>query len=175
MMKRFLATVLAVLCCVCATFALASCDGGDDSSLEGNNGGSSSADIFYIKYGDTKISLGAKAEPILKALGEAKSVKELGDCAGLGAQVKYEYDNFNIYTLKNDDGETIDEIAFTNDISVTPKGICIGDEADKVTDKYGKPSTQSSKAIIYTSGRNNLKFGLSNGYVSSIEYVRTAQ
>jgi len=178
MMKRFLVAVLAVLCCLSAAFALASCDNGDDlSSLsEGKGAGNTSAgDIFYVKSGKTKIALGDKAEPILAALGAPNSVKELGDCAGLGAQVKYEYTNFNIYTLKNDSGETIDEISFTSDIAVTPKGICIGDDAKKVTDAYGKPSAQSEKAIIYTVGRNSLKFGLANGYVSSVEYVRAAQ
>ena len=171
MIKRFFVSLVAILCCLGAIFTFASCEGDDGN---GDKGGSNAdaADIFYVKYGDTKISLGAKADAILTALGEAKSVKELGDCAGLGAQVKYTYDNFDIYTLKNDDGETIDEISFTSDIAVTPKGICLGADAKEVTDAYGTPTSQTEKAIIYTKGQNSLKFGLKDGSVTSIDYVR---
>lgn len=174
MMKRFFISLIAILCCACALITFVSCD--NDKDTDDGNGGNNvdTTSIFYVKYGDTKIELGKKAAPILKALGDAKSVKELGDCAGLGAQVKYTYDNFDLYTLKNDEGETIDEISFTSDIAVTPKGICLGATADEVTDAYGKPTSQSEKAIIYTKGKNSLKFGLKNGEVSSIDYVRAA-
>ena len=175
MMKRFFVSLIAILCCVCAIFTFAACDGNNDTDNGGkNSNGSNNSSIFYIKYGSTKIELGMDAAAPLAALGEAKSVKELGDCAGLGSQVKYTYDNFDIYTLKNDEGETIDEISFTSDIAVTPKGICLGSTADEVTQAYGTPSTQTEKAIIYTKGNNSLKFGIKNGEVSSIAYIRAA-
>ena len=171
MIKRFWMSVIAVLCCVCAVFTLASCGGDKDA----DNGEDNTSSIFYFEYKKTKIELGKKADDVFAALGDAKSVKELGDCAGLGAQVKYTYDNFDIYTLKNDEGETIDEIAFGNDLVETPKGISIGMKAKDVTDAYGEPSSQDDNNIIYINGRNALKFGLDNGKVDSIYYVRAAK
>ena len=174
MMKRFLISLVAILCCVCTVITLASC--GEEKDVDNKDSeGSNVANIFYVNYGDTKIELGKNAKAVLDALGEAKSVKELGDCAGLGAQVKYTYDNFDLYTLKNDEGETIDEISFTSDIAITPKGISLGATPEDVTDAYGTPTSQSEKTIVYTQGRNSLKFGLKNGVVASIDYLRAAQ
>lgn len=174
MIKRFLISIVAILCCVCTAITLASCGGDKDSDKE-ESGSNAAASIFYFKHKNTKIELGKDAKTVFNAIGEAKSVKELGDCAGLGAQVKYTYDNFDIYTLKSNDGETIDEISFGNDLVETSKGISIGADAKDVTDAYGTPSTQREDAIIYTQGRNSLKFGLDNGKVSSIDYIRAAK
>lgn len=172
MIKRFLICIVAILCCVGAIVSFASCDGENQAGSKENNG-DSMRDIFYVKFGETKIELGKNADAVLSALGEAKSVKELGDCAGLGAQVKYSYDNFDIYTIKSDKDETIDEISFTSDIAVTPKGICLGADVAEVTKAYGTPTSQSEKEIRYTQGQNSIKFGLKNGAVASIEYIRT--
>ena len=164
-MKRIIALVLSILCCFALTIGFNSC------KQKANESG----DVFYMEYKGTKIELGAKADGVISALGEAKSVKELGDCGGLGAQVKYTYSDIELYTLKSADGESVDGISFTSDLVSTSKGISIGDSSDKVTEVYGQPTEQSSGAMIYTEGNMSLKFKLSNGVVSAIDYLRTTK
>ena len=121
-MKKKSLIALAMLLCIACVISLASCNNGEEPKSE-------VGDIFYTTFNAVKIELGAKAEPVIKALGEANEVKQLGDCGGFGSQVKYVYDEFEIFTLKNDKGETIDGISFINDIPTTSRGICLGDDS----------------------------------------------
>ena len=172
-MKRVLCIILAVLCCMSCVIALAAC--GEEEPAEGE--GKSDGNIYYMMHGDVKIELGKDAAGVLSALGEAKSVQELGDCGGFGAQVKYVYNDFNIYTLKNDSGETIDQITFTNDLAVTSKNICNSSTKEAVIKAYGEPTVSTDKELRYTnaSGEMILKFSLDNGIVSSIDYIRISK
>lgn len=164
-MKRIIAWVLSILCCFALVIGFNSCQ---QEAKE-------SGDVFYMEYKGTKIELGAKADSIISALGEAKSVKELGDCGGLGAQVKYTYSDIELYTLKSADGETVDGISFTSDLVSTSKGIFIGDSSDKVTEAYGQPTEQSDSSMIYTEGNMSLKFKLDGGVVSAVDYLRSTK
>ncbi len=172
-MKKFLSIVLAILCCISCIVCLAAC-GDEENETEGEKG---DANIYYVTHDNIKIELGKDASSVLTKLGEAKSVKELGDCGGFGAQVKYTYDNFNVYTLKNDSGETIDQISFTSDIVTTPKNICITSTKDAVIKAYGEPTVQNEKELRYTNegGDMILKFGLEDGAVASIDYIRISK
>ena len=51
-----------------------------------------------FKTGDTVISMGAEAAPILKALGKAKSTFEQDSCAYQGKSRIYTYENFELGT-----------------------------------------------------------------------------
>ncbi len=169
-MKRFLSVVLALLCCVACVGMLAGC--GEQEETQGGDG---TNDIFSVEYKGTKIQLGADAADIISSLGEAKSVDNQGDCFGLGAQIKYKYDNFNIYTLKSESSEIIDGISFTSDIVTTSKGICISSDSSKVIEKYGEPTTQDDSAIRYKEGKYILKFGIEDGAVTKIDYITETQ
>lgn len=165
--KKIMLAVAAVVCCLLMTASLAACDSGEKQKESG--------DIYYITYDGTKIELGAKAEGVLGALGEAKEVKELGDCGGLGAQIKYSYNDFDLYTLKSGDNETVDQITLRSDLVSTSKGICIGDSSDKVIEAYGEPASKSDKELKYVSGELILKFKISGGSVTDIDYIRVTQ
>lgn len=167
-MKRIITWILALVCCLTLEFTFVACNGGEKA--EEKNG-----DIFYMTYNGTKIALDAKAAGVLSALGEANSVKELGDCGGLGAQVKYTYNDIELYTLKSDDSETVDHISFTSDLVSTSKNISLGDSKDKVIEAYGEPTKQSDSEIRYTEGDLTLKFKLDGGNVSAIDYMRVTQ
>ena len=166
-MKKFVSLILAMLCCLSCAVCFASCE--EEESTDNAN---KNTDIYYVKCGTVKIELGADAADVLGNLGTPKDIKELGDCGGFGAQVKYVYDNFDLYTVKSDTAETVDQISFTSDIAVTPKGICISSSKDEVLNAYGEPTLQNEKEIRYTSGQKILKFGLKEGNVSSIDYIR---
>ena len=162
-MKRILIRLVCFVLCLGLMVAFVSCN--SEKPEEENS------DIYYVQYSGVKIALGDKADGILKSLGDAKSVKELGDCGGLGAQIKYSYSDIDLYTLKTDSGETIDQISFTNDIASTSKNICLGADADAVISAYGEPTENNGSDMKYISGNKVLKFKLSDGIVTAIDYM----
>ena len=162
-MKKIIAMALvSVMICLC----LASC--GDN----GDGGSSTARDIYNVEYNGVKIALGEDAAPIIKALGEASSVKEIGDCGGFGAQVKYTYPSVVVYTLKNDDGETVDQIDLLDDLVTTSAGIYIGSSKSDVESAHGAPDSASDSSIIYKDGNCFLKFGITDGEVSTVSILR---
>lgn len=158
--------IMALACCLILALCLVGCNGGN------NNQEDDSEDVFSITYNGTKIKLGDKADKVLSALGDAKDVKELGDCGGLGAQVKYSYNDLDVYTLKSGDSETVDQVTFRSDLVETSKGVCIGDSAEKAIEAHGEPSAKSDKELKYTSGNLVLKFKLDNGNITAIDLIR---
>lgn len=167
-MKKIVKIFAVILALACTMTFMIAC-----TSENNNGGGASNGNIdFYITYKGTKIELDKDATPVISALGEANDEAWLGDCGGFGLQTRYTYDNFVIYTVKNDSGETIDQISLSNDLIETSKGICIGDSSEKVIEAYGEPMVKNDKKIEYESGSFVLKFGLENGAVKSINFIR---
>lgn len=166
-MKRIIKALVVIMAFLCAITLLASCNA--ESESKDND---TSKTEYYINYKGTKIELDKKADAVLSALGTPKDTASLGDCGGFGLQTRYTYDNFVLYTVKNDSGETIDQISLSNDIVETPKGICVGDTSDDVIAAYGEPTVKNSTKIEYESGSLILKFGLENDEVKSINFIR---
>jgi len=170
-MKNFWRFIACALVCAMLCTCFAAC-GGEDNKDGDDSSKSNGSDIYYIEYNGAKISLGAAADGILGKLGTPTSTKEIGDCGGLGAQVKYTYPSIVIYTLKTDDGETIDQVDVLDDLVETPKGIHIGSAKSDVESKYGTPASANDSSVQYVSGNKYLQFGISNGEVSSISLLR---
>ena len=164
--RRILCLMLALLCAVMLASALVSCNG-DGEENEG-----CASNPFYVNYKDTKIELDKKAESILEKLGEPKYSDNLGDCGGIGVQMKYTYDDITVNTLKEKDGEVIHKIGFLNDLVLTPKGISIGSSEQEVRDAYGTPSSEENGKLTYKSGDLELEFTVKNGSVSAVNYRR---
>ena len=164
--RRILCLMLALLCAVMLVSALVSCNGDGEE----NEGGASNP--FYVNYKDTKIGLDKKAESILEKLGEPKYSDNLGDCGGIGVQMKYTYDDITVNTLKEKDGEVIHKIGFLNDLVSTPKDISIGSSEQEVRDAYGTPSSEENGKLTYKSGDLELEFTVKNGSVSAVNYRR---
>ena len=163
-MKKIIAiALLCAMLCLC----FVACGGDED---KGDN--AAQRDIYNIVYNGVTIKLGDNAASVIDKLGEATSVKEIGDCGGFGAQVKYTYPSVVVYTLKNDEGETIDQIDLLDDIVTTPEGIYIGSSASDVENKYGEADSVTDSAIIYNDGNCFLKFGIKNGEVVSVSILR---
>ncbi len=167
-MKRLLCILLALLCFVSMTALLVSCndEGGNDEGDQPSNS------PFYVVYKDVKIELNKSAEDVLKKLGEPKYEDNLGDCGGIGVQMKYTYDDITVNTLKEKDGEKIHKISFVNDIASTPKKISIGSTEQEVRDAYGEPSSYEDGRMTYKSGDLKLEFVIDNGEVKSVNYTR---
>ena len=164
--RRILCLMLALLCALVLASAIVSCNGDGEE----NEGGASNP--FYVNYKDTKIELDKKAESILEKLGEPKYSDNLGDCGGIGVQMKYTYDDITVNTLKEKDGEVIHKIGFLNDLVSTPKGISIGSSEQEVRDAYGTPSSEENGKLTYKSGDLELEFTVKNGSVSAVNYRR---
>ena len=163
MKKLFLLLISCALLCTC----LVACNG------DGGNGGSDAAkDIFYVTVNGVKVELGADAEDVLGTLGEAISIKSVGNCGGLGEQIKYTYPSIVIYTLKADGKETVDQIDLLDDLVSTSVGIYIGSAASDVEAAYGTPTKQTDSSIQYKEGNCYLAFGISDGAISSITLMR---
>lgn len=162
---RILALVIALLC-IASIFTACTAE------ADKNKNDNSKAVEYYINYNGTKVELDKKADSVLSALGEPKSTASLGDCGGFGLQTRYTYADIVVYTVKNDSGETIDQITLSSDAIETVKGICVGDSSEDVIKAYGEPTAKSDAKIEYESGSFILKFGIENGDVKSINFIR---
>ena len=171
-MRKIIKALILVFAVLFIFTSFAACNNNENNANNNGDKNSSNSVEYYINYNGTKIELDKKAESVLSSLGEPKSVASLGDCGGFGTQTKYVYSDIVVYTVKNDSGETIDQIAFTNDIVETEKGICIGDSVDDVIAVYGEPTLKNSNKIEYESGSLVLKFGLDGDSVKSIDFIR---
>lgn len=168
-MKKIIRVFALIVAMVCSISLLAACNSSDDNKDEGKSDG---AVAYYVNYNGTKIELGKKADSVLSALGTPKAKDSLGDCGGFGLQTRYTYNDIVVYTVKNDSGETIDQITFSNDTPETPKGICIGDSSESVISAYGEPTAKNDTKIEYQNDSLVLKFGIENGEVKSINFIR---
>ena len=153
----------AMLLLLVLALTLVSC-GEDETPDEGTQTVS-----YTLTYQGTKITLGEVADNVLAALGTYQSKTEIGDCGGLGAQVKYVYTDLTLYVLEGKNGNTVDQISINNDLISTNEGISIGDDKAKVTEAYGTPTAQTSKKMEYQNGNKYLVFDLAeDGTVSAI-------
>ena len=166
-LKRFLCLILAMSFCISACLFVCSCNNAEQEDDE-----TSSANPFCVTYNGVKIELDKKADDVLEKLGEAKSEDNLGDCGGIGVQMKYTYADIAINTLKEEKGEMIHKIEFKNDLPKTSKGIYIGSDEADVRSAYGTPNSEENGRLIYKKSDLELEFTIENGEVIAINYRR---
>lgn len=163
-MKKF----RVIICAVLAIFAVLSFSACEKDTTES----ASSENSFYATYKGVKIVMGADADGIIEALGEAQERKEIGDCGGLGAQVLYTYPSVEIYVLESKtDGNIIDQISFRDDIIATPEGVYIGMDVSDAKTALGEPDSEGSGAFEYENGDHVLVITHSDGKVKKIDYI----
>lgn len=125
---------------------------------------------FYVTYKGVKIELGKDADNIVDSLGDVLAVHELGDCGGLGAQIKYTYSSIALYVLEDKDGNAIiDGIELYDDSVTTPQGVYIGMSADEAKEKLDGAKV-SGNALTVVDGKYYLKVKLDGGKVSEIHF-----
>ena len=126
---------------------------------------------YEFKKGDTVISMGAEAAPVLTALGTAKDTFEQDSCAYQGKSIVYLYDGFEMSTSKVDGKECIESVYVTGNQVSTPEGIKIGPGIEDVKKAYGTDYEESSGVYRYTAGNTELSFYTTNNVVDAIEYL----
>ena len=126
---------------------------------------------LYVEYNGIKIVMGAEADEIIESLGEPIDRTEMGDCGGLGAQVRYSYPSLDVYVLETNSGNTIDEISFRDDIVTTPDGVYIGMDIKSAKAMLGEPESEDDRQLEYTRGDFSLIVTYTDGLVDGIYYA----
>lgn len=130
---------------------------------------------LVYKTGDLIIAMDAEAAPILDVLGEADDYFEYTGCAGLGLMKYYYFSGIELGTYEDADGnDRIYSITFTNDISETAEGLCIGDSFDTAVEIYGAYGEAEEDLIVVTIDNTRLTILSEDGIVSSIQYLSKA-
>ncbi len=131
---------------------------------------------LYVEYKGVKIVMGADADAIIEALGEPTEVREIGDCGGLGAQLKYSYSSVDVYVLEHKtDGNIIDTVTFRDDLVATPEGVYIGKTVESAKELLGEPDEQGDKSLQYKRDGFVLLIGIEDGKVTEIDYITPAE
>lgn len=126
---------------------------------------------FYVTYKGVKIELGKNADNAVENIGDVLSVHELGDCGGLGSQIKYTYASLAIYVLEDKDGNAvIDGIELYDDSITTPEGVYIGMSEEDARAKL-EGAAEKGGALTVTKGKYSLKVTLDGGKVTEINYI----
>ncbi len=168
-LKRIIGLLLVLLSAV----LVVACNKEDTSDTENT---AKNGVAFYVEYNDTRITMGAEADSIIEKLGEAQDRREIGDCGGLGAQVKYSYPSLEIYVLESKtEGNIIDQITFRDDLVSTPEGVYIGMSADEATEKLGESTAKTDKSMEYEKNGFVLKLGIDNGSITEIDYITVTE
>ena len=173
---RFLKRIICVALAVMAITAFVACDKQEavDTQTASNNGEKSNkAGIsYYIEFKGQKVQMGADADPIIEAIGEYQDRKEIGDCGGLGAQVKYSYAAVEIFVLESKEkGNVIDQITFRTDAITTPEGVYIGMDTAQAKEILGEPTSESQTAFEYAGDKYVLVITVADGKVNKIDYM----
>ena len=94
------------------------------------------------------------AVPVLSALGEPIGRFEADSCAYLGKDVFYYYPGFELTVNEVEGQDVITAIAVVDDTVVTPQGLRIYDEEEKLLSILG--GTEENGIYLYQSGHTRL-------------------
>lgn len=160
-----------IMCAIVAAISLLTFSACNEQTLDNTDQTATDSVAYYVEYRGQKITMGAKADSIIAGLGEYQSKKEIGDCGGLGAQVKYSYPSVDVYVLESKtNGNVIDEISFRDDAITTPEGVYIGMAVAEAKEKLGTPTEESNTQIQYKSEKYILLITVADGKVNKIDY-----
>lgn len=149
----FAATLLLTLC-------FAACDQ--------NQGGE-----YTFSYNGSAVRIGDDGNATASALGAYTECIEEDSCGGEGPDKTFVYLGFRYNTVKQNGVDVIVKIVLTDDSVATPQGIRIGDAKSAVVSAYGDGYTETADGgLVYTDGNAKLMFGIRDGAVTAIHYVK---
>lgn len=170
-MKKMIFKISAIILCLMLALSVIGCNEKDtDNGGDDDDNGAETVEIYALKYKGTTITLGKKADSVLKKLGDPISSQNTGNCGGMGETVRYEYSALSVVVVEYEDGDAvIDALIVKNDAVTTTKGIMIGSEKAEVIEAYGEADKNTDTLVSYSKGGKTLAFGIENGVVSKIE------
>ena len=127
---------------------------------------------FAVVVSGTTVRLGEDAAPALTALGTPKVSQEVFDCGAGNSRMFYRFASIDLYTMKTDGAEVIDQIELNDDLATTDKEICIGNTVEALKAAYGEPQRSDGDDLVYVSGSCELIVEIDDGRVDDIELIR---
>lgn len=170
--------ILAIL----ATFAVAvaGCSSSSSESTAASNGdtpavtqeqGQAAGDGWVFENNGVQITMNAPAAPILEKLGAYTSSYEAPSCAFDGMDIVYSYGGFDLLTYSAGGAEAkVSGVVLRDDSVTTKEGLFIGSDKAAVESTYGKMEDGANNLRV-TKGNCELLVILTDGYVSSIQYI----
>lgn len=128
---------------------------------------------YVFVFNDTTIEIDADMAPVLANLGEPASYYEAESCAFEGLDKIYTYDDFEIETYPQGEKDYISIILFKTDAITTPEGIYVGSTQEELEEAYGSDYVEEKGMRVYKKDGMKLCFIVTNGDVTSIQYVST--
>lgn len=156
---------------ICITGGCSKTDTKKDSSDSGSNNQSEvETGGFLFEYQGVTIPMHAKADNIIKALGESMDYFEAPSCAFQGLDKIFYYSGFELSTYPKEDIDYVSAVNFTDDSVSTKEGISIGSSSEDVIKAYGSNYTSENGSYIYTLGKSKLSFITEEDTVTAITY-----
>lgn len=124
---------------------------------------------FSISRNDTRITLDAPAAPVLEALGAPFGYGESLSGSHTGVEKTYRFQGLNLRTYPGQDGERILGVMITDSSLQTPEGICVGDSASRVRERFGSDAIQSGCCTVSRDGEIMVVL-LEHNVVTAIQY-----
>lgn len=127
---------------------------------------------YCITINGTKVGVDMDMDEICSSLGKEKSKFDEPSCAGDGTSYNYDYGSYQIETYPAEDGKNrIGYITLMDDTIATDEGIDMSSSVDDIKSTYGDPKEETDDAITYEKGGMKLTFTLSDGSITSIQYI----
>ncbi len=144
-----------------------------DSTPSGTQSGSSTpvASGYVFSYQDVSIQMNAAAGDIIKSLGEPKGYTEEASCAFDGLDKTYYYGSFYLQTYPLEGIDYVYRLWIVEDSVATPEGLYIGAPQAMVEQLYGSEGYNGTNAYILIKDTCKLTVILTDGAVSSIQYI----
>ena len=101
---------------------------------------------YVFKYNGAEIGMNAKADDVIKTLGEYVSYFEAPSCAFEDMDKTYSYPGFDVTTYTLGGVDYISGVVLQDDTVETPEGITIGSTVDQVRAAYGEVAEGASSA-----------------------------
>ncbi|MCD8083985.1 MAG: hypothetical protein LUE86_10895 [Clostridiales bacterium] len=129
---------------------------------------------YVFEAGETRISMGAEAAPVIEALGTPEKTFEQDSCAYQGKDTVYTYQGFELSTYPVKGKDHIASVYFLDDTVSTPEGIRIGSKKQDIINSYGNDYVEEFGVYRYRAGDTELVIYTTGGVVDAVEYlVRT--
>ena len=124
---------------------------------------------FSVTRQETVIALNAPAAPVLEALGAPFGYGESLSGSHAGVEKTYRFQGLNLRTYPGQDGERILGVMITDSSLQTPEGICVGDSASRVRERFGNDAIQSGCCTVSRDGEIMVVL-LEHNVVTAIQY-----
>ena len=142
-----------------------------DTPAVTQDAGQPGGDGWVFEQNNVQITMNAPAAPILEKLGAYTSSYEAPSCAFDGMDIVYSYGGFDLLTYSEGGAEAkVSGVVLRDDSVATKEGLFIGSDKIAVENTYGKME-EGAGSLRVTKGNCELLIILTDGYVSSIQYI----